>query len=271
MQKQSTPTLGLNKMEKCTKCTKLKPVKEFYLSKQNKNGIRPWCKECSKEYSQQWRTKNPKKYKESRFQWKLKNKREISESGKKYRIKNKEHIKKYRHQWVAKNPDYSQRWVEKNKDRCVSYDRKRNNTVKGSLNGRLRSAIRHSIAKETKNKRKWETLVGFTVDKLKRHLEKQFREGMSWEKFLNGEIQIDHIIPVSKFNFTSPDHFDFKRCWALKNLQPMWAKENLSKGAKIDKHFQPSLKLQSKYPVLLADDVSAEIVEVEKTNNRGNN
>lgn len=219
-------------MEKCTKCTKLKPLKDFYLNNKSKTGFRPWCKECSKKYSHQWRTKKSQKCKETKLQWRLENKEKINKNSKKYREQHKERIGRY-----------CRKWRERNKNQCNQYSLRHRSTEKGKLNSRIRSAIRSSIARGTKNKRPWETLVGFTVDQLKHHLEKQFRDGMSWEKFFNGEIQIDHKLPISKFNFTSPDHIDFKKCWSLKNLQPMWAKENLSKGAKIDKHFQPSLRL----------------------------
>lgn len=66
---------------------------------------------------------------------------------------------------------------------------------------------------------------------------------MTWEKYLEGKIHIDHKTPKTVFNFTQPEHEDFKRCWALSNLQPMWANENWSKGTKLTKHFQPSLLL----------------------------
>ena len=113
-------------------------------------------------------------------------------------------------------------------------------TPKYKLNQRIRGGIRKSI-KRNKNGRHWEDLVGYTLEQLKKHLEKRFTKGMNWDKFFNGEIHIDHKIPISVFNFTEPDHEDFKRCWALKNLQPMWAEENWSKNDKLGKHFQPSL------------------------------
>ena len=47
--------------------------------------------------------------------------------------------------------------------------------------------------------------------------------------------------PLTAHNFTKPKHEDFKRCWALKNLQPLWSKKNISKGNRLTKHFQPSL------------------------------
>ena len=64
---------------------------------------------------------------------------------------------------------------------------------------------------------------------------------MSWERLMAGEIHIDHIIPKSVFNFSDPKHADFKKCWSLKNLRPMWAVENLKKHNKLEKHF-PGLR-----------------------------
>ncbi|GAI73524.1 unnamed protein product, partial [marine sediment metagenome] len=40
-----------------------------------------------------------------------------------------------------------------------------------------------------------------------------------WKDYLNRDLHIDHIIPKSAFNFTKPEHTDFKRCWALDNLR----------------------------------------------------
>ncbi|GAG78004.1 unnamed protein product, partial [marine sediment metagenome] len=63
------------------------------------------------------------------------------------------------------------------------------------------------------------------------------------ERFLAGEIHIDHKIPVSVFNFSKAEHMDFKKCWALKNLQPLWAIDNQTKNAKLKRPFQPSLQI----------------------------
>lgn len=72
---------------------------------------------------------------------------------------------------------------------------------------------------------------GFTADDLKAHLEPLFKPGMTWEN--HGDWQIDHVIPICSFRYESYDDPQFKACWALKNLQPLWEKENLLKGRKI--------------------------------------
>ncbi len=112
-----------------------------------------------------------------------------------------------------------------------------------NLRNRISRAIRLNIKKGRKNKH-WEELVGYTLAELMSHIESQFTEGMTWDKFLNGEIHIDHIIPISRFNYSTYSDIDFTRCWALSNLQPMWAKENMSKGNKIKEPFQPCLALE---------------------------
>jgi hypothetical protein len=52
---------------------------------------------------------------------------------------------------------------------------------------------------------------------------------MSWGNY--GQWHIDHIIPLSSFNLLEEQQF--KIACHYTNLQPLWAKENLSKGNKI--------------------------------------
>ncbi len=63
------------------------------------------------------------------------------------------------------------------------------------------------------------------------HLEKQFKEGMTWENHGLYGWHIDHIIPCASFDLT--DLEQQKKCFHYTNLQPLWAKENLIKGVKI--------------------------------------
>ncbi len=92
------------------------------------------------------------------------------------------------------------------------------------------SIVRHAI----KNKRhglSWESVIGYTLDDLIKHLESQFEDGMSWDNY--GKWHIDHIKPVSSFNIESIEDEELKECWSLQNLQPLWARENFKKGAKV--------------------------------------
>ena len=110
------------------------------------------------------------------------------------------------------------------------------------IRNRMRSLMCNSL-RGNKGGKKWEDIVGYSVEELRSHLEKQFTGDMSWKHFLAGEIHIDHKIPVSVFNFESISDIDFKKCWAISNLQPLWAFDNMSKSDRLMKPFQPSLAI----------------------------
>lgn len=78
-----------------------------------------------------------------------------------------------------------------------------------ALKNRVRSLMYNSL-RHIKNGRKWQDLVGYSVDDLRGHIEKQFKNGMNWDRFLSGEIHIDHKIPITAFNFIHPEDIDFK-------------------------------------------------------------
>lgn len=154
-------------------------------------------------------------------EYRNKNKDKIAESFKKYHGKNKDKIA------VARSARRKQRYK-------TDYKYRLNNLVSNGIKKSLRSG---------KGGRSWSSLVDFTLDELIRHLEDKFQPGMTWEN--QAAWHIDHRIPKAAFNFSMPKHEDFKRCWSLNNLQPMWAIENISKGTKLEKPFQPSLALVS--------------------------
>ena len=118
------------------------------------------------------------------------------------------------------------------------HDRYKTN-LKHKLNRRIGNAIRWNLV-GGKGRRCWLDLMEWSIDDLIRHITKQFKPSMTWENY--GTIwHIDHKIPVAAFNFMAPEDIDFKRCWALKNLQPLLAHENLIKGDNLIRPFQPSL------------------------------
>lgn len=72
--------------------------------------------------------------------------------------------------------------------------------------------------------------LGYTTDDLRLHLERQFTRGMTWKAFMEGRIHIDHRVPLVAFNLEDED--EFKAAWAITNLQPLWAEDNVRKGAR---------------------------------------
>lgn len=97
------------------------------------------------------------------------------------------------------------------------------------LNSRVGSAIARSL-RGTKAGAHWEDLVGYSLDELLRHLEKQFLFGMTFDNY--GEWHVDHILPLAMWSFDNWTHPNFKCAWALTNLRPLWASDNQTKHAR---------------------------------------
>jgi hypothetical protein len=70
--------------------------------------------------------------------------------------------------------------------------------------------------------------LGYSLRQLQRHLEAQFADGMSWENY--GEWHVDHRKPCALFDHSDPAQV--AACWSLSNLQPLWAADNIKKGAR---------------------------------------
>lgn len=90
----------------------------------------------------------------------------------------------------------------------------------------MRGAIKRNGRSPSVEKR-----LGYSIKDLCAHLEKQFDKRMNWDLFMQGLIHIDHITPQAKFDLKDQD--EWAACWALSNLRPCWAKENLEKGDKL--------------------------------------
>ena len=165
-------------------------------------------------------------------QWYQNNKERVYQQHKEYREEHREYYKEYNREWEQKNKQkrkiQRQKYRKKTQEQCNKYQRyKRNVDPQFCLNRYISSAI--SIAlKGIKNGRHWEDLVGYTVNDLMKHLESLFEPWMNWDNY--GKWHLDHIRPKSWFKYENPKDEGFKECWALKNLQPLEAKENLIKN-----------------------------------------
>lgn len=95
---------------------------------------------------------------------------------------------------------------------------------------RLENSMRSRLWAALKGKTKGVILsrLEFTIDELRHHLESKFQEGMTWANY--GKWHVDHIQPCAAFDQSVPDQF--KKCWSLENLQPLWASENVRKGGR---------------------------------------
>ena len=123
--------------------------------------------------------------------------------------------------------------TEDKKEKNRNYQSRRKLDPLVRLNSNFSSLMARSLKKKavSKNFNHWENLVGYSIQDLKEHLQSQFKPGMNWDNY--GQWHVDHIYPKSKFNIEALGDEEFKKCWSLTNLQPLWALDNLTKSDKI--------------------------------------
>lgn len=225
-------------MKTCTNCGINKDLSDFHRASKAKDGLQNQCRECRNAEGREYAKNNLHKRYEHRRKWLLANPEREKENKRLRRLRNKgtdkeEKRKIYtqeeRRAMYLKRRQNSE-WVEKNRKRAREFQQeKRKNLYK-----RLESQIRCRTAIAIKGGPKlgkYEQYIGCSTEDLKRHLENQFRSGMTWENWGRGGWHIDHVLPVSSFDLSDPEQF-FK-AFHYTNLQPLWERENLSKGSKI--------------------------------------
>jgi|10_taG_2_1085330.scaffolds.fasta_scaffold130157_2 hypothetical protein len=215
-------------------------------------------KEAKKEYAKRYRLKNieiirakgreykkierkkyPEKVKEINKKSYNKHKEKNLERAKLYRSKNLEQIKLYQINYRTINKEKLKQKaleyrIKHRKIICIRQykyrDRKRKTDPYFKLIDNLRNRIYCVLKGKIKKSTKTLNLLGVeNISEVKLHLEKQFEPLMNWEN--HGLWHIDHIKPCASFDLKCP--VQQLACFHYKNLQPLWASENMSKGAKI--------------------------------------
>jgi hypothetical protein len=172
----------------CKTCQENKNICEFSKKTKSVDGLMNDCKKCRSVKEKKYRELNPEKNKSRR---------------KKYYENNKEKHKKY-------------------------FLNRRNKNSLFKLSDNVRRRLNFFLKKQNiKKTNKTFELVGCSAEFLKEHLEKQFRDGMSWDNY--GTWHVDHIIPLSSAKNTE----ELNKLCHYSNLQPLWAQENMSKGSKL--------------------------------------
>lgn len=226
----------------CSKCGECKPatLEFFHPNKGGKYGLRGQCRPCrlavirdqikepdiaarrkaySAEYissgrnaarNREWNKGNPEKARIIAATWRSRNKDKVREAQQKYREANRDKVRAKQRRADAK--------AQKNPVHVL------NKRIKSRIREMLRgSFVPRSIGLH----------LEFTKAELVHHIGKQFTKGMTWERLTAGEIHVDHIIPVASFDIKELGDNEFKACWALSNLRPLWNTDNWSKQAKV--------------------------------------
>lgn len=166
-----------------------------------------------------------------------------------YKSKNRKKVATKQRQYYKghkqERADYHKRWYQDNKEQVLErvksnlYKRRKTDllfALKEKISTRVAVAIRKHSSPIVK-------YLPYTLQELKKHLESLFEPWMTWDNYgvyranlwsdkdtSTWTWQIDHIIPHSKFHYTSMEDQEFKDCWALSNLRPYSAKQNVIDG-----------------------------------------
>ncbi len=153
-----------------------------------------------------------------------------------WRKRNAEKVAEYNREWRSGNTEVVARLHREYKAR---HKAERNAQLqaryRADLRYRLEVLLRNRTGTALRRRRlrgarvlKVADLIGCSIDELIAYIAKVFKPGMSWEN--HGEWHIDHIVPCAAFDLRDPDQQ--RTCFHYSNLQPLWAKDNLTKQAK---------------------------------------
>jgi len=194
-----------------------------------------------------WQSENREKFLRDKDTWRTKNKEKIAKQKKEYYKKNRESIRaraaEYEKRTAEKTRDRKRRYREENLDLCRQRDRRdaaiRRTNPSYKLHNNISRRIRATIGDAKAGQSVFEHLP-YTPQILKDHIESQFEDWMKWENYgvISKERRtwhIDHIYPHSMLAYDSMQHPNFQKCWALENLRPLCALENVKKSNKIIK------------------------------------
>jgi len=151
-----------------------------------------------------------------------------------FRNKLKASVKEYSSNHRSEKLLYNNSYYSSNRDALISASVKyQSDKLKTNPIFRARFNLKRRMHHAMTKAKWWKTsqvMIGCNKVDFIRHIESLFKEGMTWENYGMHGWHLDHIRPCCSFDLSNED--EAKQCFNYKNLQPLWAKENLSKGSK---------------------------------------
>jgi len=207
----------------CTKCGSAHTVDNFRQNVRYADGRVNWCRNCEKTYRADYYLKNREKVRAQNAEWHAANRDKRNAAMKAAYAADPEKHSARAKAAKERRPGYYRQAARQNARR------RRATRIDVRLRSRISSQLRYCLM-TGKGGRTSESMLGYQIADLRAHIERQFTKGMSWHNM--GEWHIDHIVPLSSFTITGPDDPELRRAWALPNLRPLWAADNLAKSNK---------------------------------------
>ena len=262
-------------MKKCGRCKEIKEDDQFSPSqlKAVSSVCRPCATEKARIYKdkhleqyqeyekERWRKERWRKEKEERIETPLQklrrekkeqriatNQKPIDWSNREERIAySRQYNEEHREEWREEARVYRQEHKEEIRQAKKLDRQKPHQKIRHNISG----IIRRSLYTEgsSKNGASINDYLEYTMIELKQYIESLFEDWMNWDNYgvykpnewkdddkTTWKWQIDHITPHSEFKYSSMEDQAFKDCWALKNLRPYSAKDNVLEGVRRTRH-----------------------------------
>lgn len=177
----------------CVLVGQMQPLENFHKEKRGKFGVRSICKNCDRVRKINYYQNNLERYSET-----------------------------------------NKLWFERHRKERQEYEKKRGNLPQRRIANNIRTRMRELLKGDYISSVL--QYIGCSLKELKCHFEKlwyinsETAEMMSWENYGFYGWHIDHIVPFDSFDLT--DKEQLRKVCHYTNLQPLWMKENLSKGSK---------------------------------------
>jgi hypothetical protein len=147
---------------------------------------------------------------------------------------NPEKVREMRKNWdIANRAEYRKRNIDKIRANARKYRNKKSTWEKECLRKKfdINFRLKHLLCRQVGNALKKQSakkcsktvnLLGCSIQEAREHIEKQFKEGMSWDNYGLHTWHIDHIYPLSRFDLTKTE--EQKKAFHYTNLQPLFAR-----------------------------------------------
>jgi len=192
--------------------------------------------ERAKAAGVKWRTENREKKRELDARWYAANREKQLAVKAEYRKANAEKLREDSARWYQANKvkkrAWSKRWLENNRDKDREYRRRRQqerlvSDPQFKIERVLRNRFRNAVGRGQKTG-SVVALLGCTIAEFLTHIETQWTVGMLWETHGNRGWHLDHIVPLTAFDLTDTEQL--ARACHYTNFQPLWWRDNISKG-----------------------------------------
>lgn len=215
----------INNFKRCSKCSKVKKLIEFYSNKYKKDGYDNCCNKCRKIFNKNYYGKNKlkiKKYNKKYKKEKAVYDKNYSKSHRKEKfLYYKKYYKEHKEKISRNHKKYIKKWVYKKYQTDINF----------KLIVKLRDRINKALKNNYKKSKTTKQLLACTVQEARIYLQKQFTSKMNWKNH-GFYWEIDHIRPIASFDLRKGS--EQRKCFNYKNLQPLTIEENRTKGSKYE-------------------------------------